>query len=51
MSNKAEFKLYKTLAEASDASAQNLLGLMYQNGKGVPQDDAEAIRWYLKAAE
>jgi TPR repeat protein len=24
---------------------------MYQNGKGVPQDDAEAIRWYLKAAE
>jgi hypothetical protein len=51
MSNKAEFKLYKTLVEASDASAQNLLGLMYQNGKGVPQDDAEAIRWYLKASE
>ena len=24
---------------------------MYQNGKGVQQDDAEAIRWYLKAAQ
>jgi len=23
----------------------------YQNGRGVPQDDAEAIKWYLKAAE
>jgi TPR repeat protein len=26
------------------------LGDCYANGKGVPQDSAEAIKWYLKAA-
>ena len=26
-------------------------GLMYDNGEGVPQDDAEAVRWYRLAAE
>jgi TPR repeat protein len=39
------------LAEAGDAAAQNRLGLIYQSGKGVKQDDAEAIKWYLKAAQ
>ena len=24
---------------------------MYGNGKGVPQDYAEAVKWYRKAAE
>ncbi len=24
---------------------------MYYDGRGVPQDDAEAVRWYRKAAE
>jgi hypothetical protein len=24
---------------------------MYHNGEGVPQDDAEAAKWYLKAVE
>jgi hypothetical protein len=51
MSNKAEIKLYRMLAETGDAAAQNRLGLIYQNGEGVPQNDAEAVRWYLKAAE
>ncbi len=27
------------------------IGLIYDNGKGVPQDYAEAINWYRKAAE
>lgn len=39
------------LAEAGDASVQYNLGLMYANGKGVPQDYAEAIRWYRLAAD
>ena len=39
------------LAEQGDAAAQNNLGVMYDNGEGVPQDDAEAVRWYRKAAE
>jgi len=24
---------------------------MYANGRGVPEDDAEAVRWYRLAAE
>ena len=28
-----------------------MLGVMYANGNGVPEDDAEAVRWYRKAAE
>jgi len=24
---------------------------MYANGEGVPENDAEAVKWYLKAAE
>ncbi len=27
------------------------LGVMYASGKGVPKDDAEAVRWYRLAAE
>ena len=33
------------------AIAQNNLGVMYDNGEGVPQDAAEALKWYRKAAE
>jgi uncharacterized protein len=29
----------------------NHLGYAYEEGYGVPRDPAEAIRWYLKAAE
>ena len=25
--------------------------VMYGNGKGVPEDDAEAVKWYRRAAE
>ncbi len=38
-------------AEQGYAIAQNNLGWMYQEGKGVQQDDAEAVKWYRKAAE
>ena len=31
--------------------AQNNLGVMYANGEGVPEDDAEAVRWYRLAAD
>ncbi len=27
------------------------LGVMYENGRGVERDDAEAVKWYRKAAE
>ncbi len=27
------------------------LGIMYMNGRGVPQSDSEAVGWFLKAVE
>ena len=39
------------LAEAGDAYAQNNLGVMYDKGEGVLQDDSEAVKWYRRAAE
>jgi hypothetical protein len=38
-------------AEAGDAEAQAGLGFKYFAGIGVPQDDAEAVRWYRLAAD
>ena len=38
-------------ADQGDADAQYNLGLMYANGEGVPEDDAEAVRWYRLAAD
>ena len=37
-------------AEAGDAEAQFILGGMYVTGVGVPQDTAEAVAWYRRAA-
>ena len=42
---------WRPLAERGVAQAQNNLGLMYANGQGVPQDDAEAVKWFRLAAE
>jgi len=38
-------------AEQGDAEAQAKLGSMYSHGQGVPQNYAEALRWYRKAAD
>ena len=42
---------FRPLAEAGDAEAQYNLGVMYDNGQGVPQNYAEAMSWYRRAAE
>ena len=47
----SEFDDMKALAEQGYASAQFILGVMYENGQGTPQDYKEAIRWYKAAAE
>ena len=39
------------LAEQGHATAQYNLGLMYRNGKGVPQNHKTAVKWYRLAAE
>ena len=43
--------LWHRLAELGHAEAQLWLGSMYQNGYGVPQNDAAAVAWYRKAAD
>ncbi len=42
---------YRKAAEQGNASAQNNLGVMYDNGLGVAQDYKQASVWYRKAAE
>ena len=44
-------KEWRPLAEHGDADAQFNLGMMYDNGQGVPQDNAEAMRWFRLAAK
>ena len=45
------FKEFAALAEQGDVDAQYNIGLMYDNGQGVPQDYKQAVKWYTKAAE
>ena len=33
------------------AAAQFNLGVAYANGRGVPQDDVQAVKWYRLAAD
>ena len=46
-----DYQETKRLAERGLAFAQVNLALMYDNGEGVPENDAEAVRWYRLAAE
>ncbi len=46
-----EIDALRARAEAGVAEAQYDLGGIYATGQGVPQDDAEAVRWYRLAAE
>jgi len=39
-------KWYRLSAEQGTAEAQFNLGLIYANGRGVPQDHKEAVKWY-----
>jgi len=53
--NKGDFKAalgeLRPLAAKSDPDAQFLLGMLYDAGNGVPQDQATAASWYRKAAK
>ena len=44
-------RLIKMSAESGDARAQFYFGRMYDSGRGVPEDDVEAARWYRMAAD
>ena len=47
----SEFDETKALAEQGYVNAQYNLALIYDFGKGVPENDAEAFKWYRKAAD
>ena|SRR3990170_4178951 len=38
-------------ADQGDAEAQYSLGIAYAEGRGVPQDSAEALKWLREAAD
>lgn len=40
----------KAAAEKGHMKAQYRLGLCYDKGRGVPEDDKQAFRWYQKSA-
>lgn len=44
-------RLARRLAEQDNPRAQNLLGLIYVLGRGVPRDQAEAQRWFRRATD
>ena len=50
-SNDSEFDETLEKAQRGDAEAQYNLGEIYDKGKGVPEDDTEALKWYRLAAE
>ena len=41
---------WRPLAEHGDSTAQAALGLLYEKGRGVPQDYVQAQMWYNLAA-
>jgi len=43
--------LFRLSAEQGYAPAQSYLGVMYKDGKGVPQEYKEAVKWYRLSAE
>jgi TPR repeat protein len=49
--NSQALQQLRTLATEGEGAAQYNLGLIYENGPGVPRDYAEAVRWYRKAAD
>jgi TPR repeat protein len=43
-------RLFRTLAEQGNARAQNVLGVMFRKGEGVPKNQVRAHMWFSFAA-
>jgi TPR repeat protein len=46
----AELQILRPLANKGDAVAQYLIGVLFENGFGVPRDYVQAVAWFRKAA-
>ena len=44
-------KLLRPLAQAGNAKAQNIVGVMYHKGEGVARSSAKAFMWFSLAAK
>jgi hypothetical protein len=44
-------RLFRPLAEQGNAKAQNILGVMFRRGEGVPRNAARAHMWFSFAAK
>src|SRR6478752_2185377 len=42
--------IYTELSNQGDRTAQLQLGLMYEEGRGVPKNNQKAVRWYTVAS-
>jgi TPR repeat protein len=47
---KTAFNEFLPLANQGDVDAQNKIGVLYNYGLGVIEDDEKAVQWYTKAA-
>jgi len=45
------YREFRALAEQGDAQGQNGLGVLYENGWGVPKDFRTAVEWYVLAVK
>lgn len=43
--------LFKTYADQGHALSQYMMGIMVEQGQGVPSDVAAAFAWYMRAAQ
>lgn len=43
--------LYRQCADMGNDACQLALGVQYEYGQGLPQDDRQAVSWYRKAAD
>jgi TPR repeat protein len=44
-------RVFRALAEQGNAKAQNVLGVMFRKGEGVPKNPARAHMWFSFAAK
>src|SRR3979490_500156 len=44
-------RAFRTLAQQGNARAQNVLGVMFRKGEGVPKTPVRAHRWFRFAAK
>ncbi|WP_419730572.1 tetratricopeptide repeat protein [Lichenicola sp.] len=45
------YRTWREAADAGDARAARFIGVMYDAGEGVPQDQGRALVWYRRAAD